>query len=129
MTTEPEHTSLESLVEHTYQTWLWLDERVQAFPKAVRPQLGRRALDTILDALTSLSHAMYLPRGSARVRELEGVNRHLATLRLLLRGARDRRYLSLDQHEHAMRLVDECGRRTGGWLRLEREHARRTGPR
>jgi hypothetical protein len=59
MTTEPEHTSLESLVEHTYQTWLWLDERVQAFPKAVRPQLGRRALDTVLDALTSLSHAMY----------------------------------------------------------------------
>jgi hypothetical protein len=66
-----------------------------------------------------------MPRGAARCAELEAVNRKLGLVRLLLRGARDRRYLSLDQHEHAMRLVDECGRRTGGWLRLEREHERR----
>jgi len=38
-------------------------------------------------------------------------------LRLLLRGARERRYLSTGQHDHAIEGLGELGRMIGGWLR------------
>jgi hypothetical protein len=52
-----------------------------------------------------------------RTRRLYDAQRALTRLRLLLRGARDRRHLSLDQHEHAMRLLDDFGRQLGGLLK------------
>jgi|GEM_PF-1236186 len=108
-----------SVIEDTYQAWLWLDERASGFPALARRQVGHRALDAILDALTAVTEAAYLPRGAPRARRLADANRSLTVLRILLRGARDRRYLSLGQHEHAMKLVDGIGRQVGGWLRSE----------
>lgn len=82
-------------------------------------------IDAALDALTLTTEACYSPRGSARVELLALVNRRLALLRILLRGARERRYLSLGQHEHAMRLIDTWGKQVGGWLKSERGAAAR----
>ena len=61
----------------------------------------------------------YLPRGAPRVARLAEANRRLTLLRILLRGARERHHLSVDQHEHAMKLIDAIGRQIGGWLRRE----------
>ncbi|MBN1608247.1 MAG: four helix bundle protein [Polyangiaceae bacterium] len=109
-----------AVIEEGYQAWLWLDARVQGFPASARRQMGHRTLDAVLDALAAAAEAAYLPRGARRVAELETANRHLTLVRLLLRGARERRYLSVGQHEHAMRLLDAWGRQLGGWLRAER---------
>jgi hypothetical protein len=122
-----------AVVEEGYQAWLWLDARVQGFASSARRQMGHRTLDAVLDALGATAEAAYLPRGPRRVAELETANRRLTLVRLLLRGARERRYVSIGQHEHAMRLLDSWGRQLGGWLRAERRHiAERpasTGPR
>lgn len=114
-----ERKPLPTLVEHAYGTWLWLDARVAAFPAHARRHVGHRLLDGVLDALTALVEATYAPRGPRRHEALAFANRRLTLVRLLLRGARDRRWLSLAQHEHAMTLVDEWGRQLGGWLRAE----------
>ncbi|MBI4705673.1 MAG: four helix bundle protein [Deltaproteobacteria bacterium] len=114
------HAPLPAVVELGYGAWLWLDERCAAFPAAARRQLGHRILDAALDALADTTEAAVLPRGQAREARLCAANRALTLLRILLRGARDRRYLSVGQHEHAMRLVDDWGRQVGGWLRAER---------
>lgn len=111
-----------AVVEEGYQAWLWLDARVQGFASSARRQVGHRTLDAVLDALTATAEAAYLPRGARRVAELEAANRRLTLVRLLLRGARERRYLSVGQHEHAMRLLDAWGRQLGGWLRAERRY-------
>ena len=59
-----------------------------------------------LDALIIATYAL---RGSERRRDaLADAQRHLAMLRLLLRGAREQRHLSLAQHDHA---VDACATR------------------
>jgi hypothetical protein len=115
-----ERKPLASVVEDAYQAWMWVDARVAQFPVSVRRQLGHRLLDAILDALTGTAEAVYLPRGRDRVVCLEHVSRRLLMVRLLLRGARDRRYMGVDQHEHAMALVDAWGRQVGGWLRDDR---------
>lgn len=118
-----ERKPLASVVEDAYQGWLWIDARVASFPVIARRQLGHRLLDAILDALTATSEAVYLPRGGERVACLRYVNRRLVLARILLRGARDRRYLGVDQHEHAMRLLDAWGRQIGGWLRADSRSA------
>ena len=114
-----ERKPLASVVEDAYQAWLWIDARVASFPVAARRQLGHRLLDAILAALTATTDAVYLPRGGERRECLRHVSRRLVLVRLLLRGSRDRRYLGVDQHEHAMRLIDTWGRQVGGWLRAE----------
>jgi hypothetical protein len=119
-----------AIVEVAYAAWLWLDERTSSFPALARRQLGHRLLDAALDALAATTDATYLPRGEARTSVLRHASRRLTVLRILLRGARDRRHLSTAQHEHAMRLVDDWGRQIGGWLRSEeaRESRERRRP-
>lgn len=115
-------------VEHGYQAWLWLDARVTTYPALARRQLGHRTLDAVLDALTATTEATYCPPGPPRVRLIGLANRRLTLTRLLLRGARERRYLSIRQHEHAMRLLDDWGRQLGGWLRHERGRSSQKRP-
>ncbi len=113
----PEKATLPAVVEQGYAAWMWLDGRVASMPVSARRQLGHRMIDAVLDALVAATQAAYLPRGPARLRELHAASRSLAVLRILLRGCRERRYLSIDQHEHAMKLVDDWGRQLGGWIR------------
>jgi hypothetical protein len=112
-----------AVVDEGFATWLWIDERVASFPVHARRSLGHRLVEAVLEALVATTEAAYRPRGEARVRELERVNRALAVARILLRGARERRHLSIAQHEHAMACVDRWGRQIGGWLRAERDPA------
>ena len=107
------------MVEDAYQAWMWLDQRVASFSTLARRHVGHRALDAILDVVAAVTDATYLPRGARRVARLAEANRGLSLLRILLRGARDRHHLSVDQHEHAMKLIDPIGRQIGGWLRRE----------
>ncbi|MEZ4298578.1 MAG: four helix bundle protein [Polyangiaceae bacterium] len=103
-------------VERAYDLWLWLDARVTDFPAHARHGVGHAILGASIDLMTSLLRATYTPREDPRAREaLAASNGHLALLRLLLRGARERRYLAIGQHEHAVERLAELGRMVGGW--------------
>jgi hypothetical protein len=116
--TGPSRTTLPVVVERAYDFWLWLDARVADFPIAARHGMGRRAVDTMMDLLDLYLRATYAPQQSGEAALALGqANQRLALLRLLLRGARERRYLSIAQHEHAMERLVEIGRMTGAWLR------------
>jgi hypothetical protein len=110
-----------SVVEEAFAAWMWLDARVASFPALARGHLGHRMLDATLDALSATTEAQFVPRGRQRLALLTHVNRKLSLLRILLRGARERRHISVDQHEHASRLIDSWGRQIGGWLRAENQ--------
>ena len=110
--------SLPVAVERAYDLWLWLDARVVDFPVHARQSLGRRMLDAALDVLAALLRATYAPRDSAYASDaLTFANERLALLRLLVRGARDRRYLAIAQHEHAAERMAQLGRMIGAWLK------------
>jgi hypothetical protein len=116
----PPATTPATAVEQGYQTFLWLDERISSFPQLARRLLGQRLASAALDGLVATTEAVYL-RGSRRITRLEDTNRHLTVARILLRVCRDRRHLSIDQHEHALRLLEDWGCQIGGLLRAERE--------
>ena len=69
-----------------------------------------------MDALTV---ATFAPRRSvSRSDALAHANHRVALLRLVLRGARERR-LSIDQHTYAAEQLSSIGRMVGAWLRAE----------
>jgi hypothetical protein len=112
---------LPAAVERTYDLWLWLDARVADFPVHARHGIGRRMLDTVLDLLAALLRAAYAPRGTDRLcAALDSANEHAALLRLLLRGARERRYLAVGQYEHAAERLVEIGKMAGAWRKRAR---------
>ena len=110
--------SLPVAVEQAYALWIWLDERVMGLPAHVRTATGARVLTTAVDVLDLLLCAAYEPRGSVhRPEYLRSANQRLALLRFLLRGLRDRKHISLDQHAYVVELVDTLGRQVGAWSR------------
>ena len=114
----PPLATLPIAVERAYDIWLWLDGRVTDFPTAARHGVGHRILDASVDLLDAYLQAAYAPRSSPEATAALGrANQRLALLRLLLRGARERRYLSIAQHDHAIERFAELGKMTGGWLR------------
>ena len=105
-------------VERACDIRLWLDARVTDFPTSARHGIGHRILDSAIDLLDAFLRATYAPsRSPEATAALTSANQRLALLRLLLRGARERRYLSIAQHKHAVERLAELGRMTGAWLR------------
>jgi len=64
--------------------------------------MGRRILDAAVDVMDQLLRATYASKQSVeRLAALAAANQRVALLRLLLRGARERRHISIDQHDFA----------------------------
>ncbi len=83
---------------------------------AVGAAMGAHLLDHALAVLDHATRAAWLPREAPRLaQEITEANHRVQMLRLLLRGARDRRHLSEDQHAHAVEQLDTIGRQLGAW--------------
>ena len=105
-----------AVVEHSYELLTWVDARLAHLPAHVRAALGGRALTAVVDLLDALLVAAFAPRGApTRDVALGEAQRHVALLRYLLRALRDGRHLSLEQHAHAVTLLDTIGRAAGAW--------------
>lgn len=111
------------VIDDTYTLWLWLDARVGNFPVSARREHGRHLLDAVLALLDALTRAHFAPT-HARLTHLDEANARLTLLRLLLRGARELRRISPDQHEHGSTLLDHIGRQVGAWRRHTAERPR-----
>lgn len=105
-------------VDLAWQLMVWLDGHLVHLPAHTRAALGARALDAAVDLLDALLVAAYAPRASDdHARALRTANQRVSLLRFLLRGLRDRKHLSLDQHAYAAERLDTIGRMTGAWRR------------
>jgi hypothetical protein len=108
--------TLAAAVQQSYDLWLWLDARVMDFPVAARREHGRHLLDGVLGLMDALTRAHYAPP-TTRLGHLDEANARVAMLRLLVRGARELRRLSPDQHAFASVALDDIGRQIGAWRR------------
>ena len=112
------HATVPVAVDRCYGLWLWLDARVIDFPVSARHGVGAIIVQTVVAALDALVEASYAPSGGVdRVAALRRANHRVALLRLLVRGARERHYLSIPQYEHAAEQLATLGRMIAGWLR------------
>lgn len=112
--------SLPIALDDAYTLWLWLDARVMDFPTGARRTHGDAILVDVLALLDALLRAHH-GRGDERRRWLDEANARIARLRLLVRGARELRRISPEQHAFAAERLDHVGRQVGAWRRATAE--------
>ncbi len=100
----------------------WLLAATNHFPRSQRFIVTKRLLDAALDFQECLIEA-----NSATLRlrksKLEHADAELAKVRLYLRMAARKTWLSEGQYEHAAKQVAELGRLLGGWQRTLKQQA------
>ena len=92
----------------------WVLDRTQKFPKSARFTFGQRIDNLALDILEDVVEARYSKNPST---VLQVANRRVSRLRVLMRLAADRHFLSLRQYHYAGEKIDEIGRMIGGWTK------------
>jgi hypothetical protein len=128
-------------LDKAYALALWLVAKTAAMPRAHRFTLGDRIYSQSLDLVTSLTQAAF-SRDKSRALETAGDRVNwakaagttssssgsgasaggmvlAATLRILLRLAKDIQLFSFDSYIYATGLLDEIGRMIGRWRKSQ----------
>ncbi len=98
----------------TYDYMSWLFPATGQFPKAQRFVLAQRIENTVLSLLELIIE------GNASRHKMPFIRQALTKLELLqvlIRFAKDQRFLSLKKYEISSYKLAEIGRLLGGWLR------------
>ena len=106
-------------LEAHYQFMIWLLPAVSRFPRTQRFLLGDRIQSTAIDVLEALIEATYTKR---RASHLVRANLGIEKLRFFFRIARDLRFLDFRRYQHAVRRLDDTGRRIGAWRKTHQDH-------
>lgn len=102
------------IFEKTYQIIRWLYPMIHKFPKSQRFVLGQQIESTALSILTGIISA----NGEwDKVPALKRVSASLDTLRILIRLAKDLKFISVRQYSFAAERVNEIGKMLGGWMK------------
>jgi hypothetical protein len=106
--------TLAPIIEKHYDLVKWMIPKINQFPRDQRFLLADRIEKLLLDVMELLVAAMY----SSRRREyLLKVNYKLDVLRLLMRLAKDLKYVSVQAYDYVSQQFLEIGRMVGGWIK------------
>lgn len=104
------------LLKKWYDITNWLMDSVEKYPKVVRFTFSNRIANLTLDILESITFAIY---ESDRISILKEISSNIEKLRILIRLAKDRHYISIRQYKYISREIDESGKMLGGWIKSE----------
>jgi len=98
----------------TYELLIWLYPIVEKFPKSQRFVLAQQIFNTLLDFLKSLIEA----NSVSRKREiLKTASLDLDKFRLLVRLAKDMKFMSIRKYQSTMEKTNEIGKMLGGMIK------------
>jgi hypothetical protein len=100
----------------TYDFISWIIPHVIKFPRIHRFGIGERIQRLVFDFQDRLV-AAGKSTGIKRIENLRQADIQLEQIRVWIRFARDQQLLSINQYEHAARMIAEIGRLLGGWLK------------
>lgn len=101
------------IFSRSYDFLLWLLQHTEKYPKSERFRMAKRLED---GAFLFHETLMEATKASDCDKKLKSADIILVKLKLYLRLAHDRKLLSLNQYEHASRMLVEIGKLLGGWL-------------
>ncbi len=103
---------------------VWVLQATVRYPRHYRAALGKATQEAVLRLQRELVAAAR--RRDKRV-ALQAADESLHELRLLLRQGQTLDLLTIGQHEHVARMLDEVGRLLGGWRKQQAQAARDGG--
>lgn len=104
----------------TYDFISWLVPQLIKFPRVHRFGLAERLQRLSFDFQDRLV-AAGKTKGRTRIEHLGQADIQLEQIRLWIRFARDTKLITLNQYEHAARMLTEIGRLLGAWLKKSME--------
>ena len=106
--------TLAPVIEKHYDLIKWMIPKINQFPRDQRFLLADRIEKHLLDILELLLAAMYSPR---RKEYLLKANHKIDVLRLLMRLAKDLKYINVKAYDYVCRQFMEIGCMVGGWVK------------
>ncbi len=103
-----------TIFEKTYELILWIYPTVNKFPKSQRFVLGQRIENTILKILEGIIEAN---QEKNKRPCLKIVSRELDKLRILIRIAKDLKFINIRQYGFVADKINEIGKMLGGWMK------------
>ncbi|MER2513208.1 MAG: four helix bundle protein [Nitrosomonas ureae] len=102
-----------------YQATLHVFHRTKAFPKALRPTLGRRIEESCLNCLLGVRKAS-VTKAQTRLKHLQFASESLDELRTLVQLAKDLNAINVAGLSELSKATQEIGREIGGFIKHER---------
>lgn len=106
------------LLKKWYEISDWLMDRAEKFPKIVRFTFSNRIVNLTLNILEKITQAVYEEK---RLAILQKISSDIEKLRILIRLAKDRHYLSISQYKFISQEINEAGKMLGGWIKSEKK--------
>mgnify|MGYP000992876547 CR=1 FL=1 len=103
-----------SIFQKTYELILWIYPAVNKFPKTQRFVLGQQIENTVLDLLKLIIQAN---AERSKLPHLRQASVELDKLRIIIRLAKDLKFLSIKQYGFATKNINEIGKMLGGWIK------------
>jgi hypothetical protein len=101
------------IYQKTYDFMLWLHPVVNKFPKSQRFVLGQRIENITLDLI---HHMIVANSVRDKAIALQQASVGLDELRIMIRLAKDLRFVSIRQYEIAAEKMNEIGKLLYGWM-------------
>jgi hypothetical protein len=100
-----------------YKVLDWIMDTTEKYPKSARFTIATSTVNTSTALLEGIIEAIYT---KDRTHILEKLNLYIEKLRVYMRIAHDRRYISVRQYEYISEELNETGKMIGGWLKREK---------
>jgi len=105
------------IFEKTYEIILWLYPTINKFPKSQKFVLGQQIENTILEILKGIIEAN---QERNKLPCLKKISLELDKLRILIRLAKDLRFINVRQYAFVVEKINEVGKMLGGWMKIYR---------
>jgi len=102
------------IFQKTYDLILWIFPMINRFPKKQRFVLGQQIENELLEIIKDIILANN-ERNKTEI--LKRISVRLDTLRILIRLAKDLKFLSIKQYENAAVKMNEIGKLLSGWMK------------
>ena len=98
-----------------YDLTIWLHQKVIKFPKNSRFTLGQRVENTAFEILELVTRANSTFDKERRLKLQKRIGIRLETLRILIRVAKDLKFINIRSYKFAYERILEVDRILGGW--------------
>jgi len=102
------------IFQKTYDLILWIFPMINRFPKKQRFVLGQQIENELLEIIKDIILANN-ERNKTEI--LKRISVRLDTLRILIRLAKDLKFLSIKQYGNAAVKINEIGKLLSGWMK------------
>ncbi|HOK20633.1 MAG TPA: diversity-generating retroelement protein Avd [Candidatus Paceibacterota bacterium] len=102
------------IFQKTYDLILWIFPMINRFPKKQRFVLGQQIENELLGIIKDI---ILVNNERNKTEILKRISVRLDTLRILIRLAKDLKFLSIKQYENAAVKMNEIGKLLSGWMK------------